>query len=93
MRGPLPAVQCKLVETAVANSLKSYEYSIFLLTDIQKRTNIQNFIFLENFILWSLALLSECRKPDQYNPEVSLHTEPFWFFIAHLQSAVYQLTT
>lgn len=52
----------RLVETAKANGLRPHKYIEHLLQNILDHYDDTDFDFLEDPLLWSKALLDECRK-------------------------------
>ena len=51
-----------IVETAKANRLKPYEYLKFLLTEMPKHMEDNDFAFLDDLLPWSPAIPNICRK-------------------------------
>lgn len=56
------AIIYSIAETAKANSLKPYDYFVYLLEEIPKHMNQEDRTFLEDLLPWSEKLPEEIRK-------------------------------
>ena len=61
-RWPFWMAICSIAETAKANSLKPYDYFVYLLEEIPKHMDQEDRTFLEDLLPWSEKLPEEIRK-------------------------------